>query len=227
MYQIGRKHQRRRIHTEAFLSHSYLPLVGDGGFEPFGALAGLLETTQQAETIVTRTPGEPVECLTLIRDGELEVLAGDTPPVTLGRHSLARSVIGGGDSVRYRTTGGQPVRYLEVMLCAADPVETRVEVARLPARRGSFLFPIASGQDHADTLPLLFDSAVYWGRLLPGGNVIFETPLTRRTFLVVLSGTVRIEEYRLISQDYARVQRESAIPLFAQRMSEVVLIDMP
>lgn len=227
MYAIGRKHQRRRIHTEAFLSHSFLPMTDEGGFEPFGALVGLLETTQQPGTIVTRTPGEPVESLTLLREGELELSVGGLCPVALGPRGLARFVVAGDGSVGYRNSGARPVRYLEMMLSASDPAEPLVETVRLPSGRGTFLSPVASGQDHERGLPLLLDSAVYWGKLLTGGNLIFETPLNRKTFLVVIDGTVRIEEHRLIGLDFARVERESAIPLFAQRTSEVLLIDLP
>jgi redox-sensitive bicupin YhaK (pirin superfamily) len=88
------------------------------------------------------------------------------------------------------------------------------------------LVPLASGQGETTGVPLQQDVAVYLAKLRPNENLIFETLQSRRVFLVVIDGVVRLEEHRLVTSDSVMIRKESLIEIGAQQASELILADL-
>ena len=89
------------------------------------------------------------------------------------------------------------------------------------------LIPLASGQGENAGVRLYQDVAIYLSRMRPNENLIFETLMTRRVFLAVTNGLIRLEEERLQQADSAMIWKENLIQISAQQRSVVVLVDLP
>jgi redox-sensitive bicupin YhaK (pirin superfamily) len=92
---------------------------------------------------------------------------------------------------------------------------------------GDGLVPLASGQGETTGVPLQQDVAIYLSRLRPNENLIFETLLSRRVFLAVINGLVRVEEHRLQDSDSAMIWKENLVEIAAQKRSTLLLVDLP
>lgn len=227
MYDVYRKSQRRRLQTVDYLAYSHLPMLSEWEFQPFGSLAYCLDTRQQPKSRVRRGPFRNMTVMTYLLSGAVEVASGSTDNVQLEPRSFALTVPRDGESIDYHTEENEAF-YVEMAL------ETVLDESPASNRMGQVkakgappeLECLASGQGHSDVLPISLDCAVYRAYLRTGENLIFETVLNRKLFLLVVRGTVRLEEDRLLPRDTALIRRVNSVPITAVQTAELLLVDL-
>jgi len=227
MYEVFRKGQRKRIRTVDYLTYSHLYMPSEWEFQAFGPLQFCLDTRQQPDCTIERGPFQDTSVLTLLLQGELDIEPESAEAAHLGSRTFALTVPGRGELIQYRT-GSEEAQFVELGLetLSDEPVPSnRVgqvkAVGRTPA-----LECLISGQHHPDALPVPLDCAVYRAYLRAGETLIFETLLSRRLFILVLRGTLRLQEDRLLPRDTAHVRRVTSVPMTAVQASELLLVDM-
>lgn len=229
MLDVLRCRLRKKIHTETFLSYSFLPLNQDGRPKSFGPLVQFVETRLQSESELQLGPYQSSDVLLIMLEGSLQLLQEGQSQQQLEKHQVAVSTPAAGGFIRLANTATAKSRYLEaVFQHRREPIQDRLEIEDLSAgaRRGTML-PVASGQGQSGALDLGLDSAIYRCRLRPNENLLYETLLERRTFLLILYGTIGVSQERLLALDSARITQESRIELKAHLRSDLLLIDLP
>ena len=227
MYEVFRKGQRRRIQTVDYLTYSHLYMPSEWEFQSFGPLQYCLDTRQQPQCSIVRGPIRDTTVLTFLVSGELDLETASLEDIHLRSRDFALTVPGPGDSITYRT-GPEEAQFFELGLetLSDEPVPSH-QVAQVQTDgRTPALDCLASGQQHPGALPLPFDCAVYRAFLRTGENLIFETLLSRKLFILVLRGTLRLQEDRLLPRDSAHVRRVTSVPINAVQASELLLVDM-
>jgi redox-sensitive bicupin YhaK (pirin superfamily) len=89
------------------------------------------------------------------------------------------------------------------------------------------LCPVASGQGCPDTVTFHTDATVYLADLDSGQEVQFKTRESRRIFVYVTSGGLRINGQSVGEKDQARIDLENAIHIEAVKPASLILIDVP
>jgi redox-sensitive bicupin YhaK (pirin superfamily) len=220
MYEIARRVQRKRDHTESFLSFKH-PFLGTTRSR-FGSLLQFQETLLQPSSDWSSGPIGNVEIVTLVLKGSLTIQSESQNRSTLelgGIHCLSRS---SGMLQVENLSAVHTASYCQIWLDAEDqriiPTEAFTD--------SSGLVLLASGQGEAAGVSLQQDVAVYLSTLKPSETLIFETLSSRKVFLAVLDGLVRLEEYRLQDSDSALIWKENLIEIAAQRRSRLLLVDL-
>ncbi|HEX4951706.1 MAG TPA: pirin family protein [Blastocatellia bacterium] len=89
------------------------------------------------------------------------------------------------------------------------------------------LLPIASGQDYPGAVKVHQDVTFYVSRLQASDTVAHSFTGTRRVFLYVIEGAVKINGEPFNAGDQARLVNEPSLALEATTDSEIILIDLP
>ncbi len=226
MIRVLRRLQRKAVRSLQYESFSHLLMPRDNEFEPFGVLSCCLDTTQSKASEVRRGPFAETVMLTAVLEGRLTVGAGGQ---VLEGGQVAAITPHPEELISYHTEPGIGARYYEIGLI--DSVtEPGIQVNPAGLRKdlpNPIFIPIASGQPLESSIRLQIDCTVHWGRLRAGETLIFETTVSRRTFVLLLRGTVRVAEERLLNRDCALIEQEALIPLSGRELSEFILIDLP
>ncbi|HXG93865.1 MAG TPA: pirin family protein [Blastocatellia bacterium] len=93
--------------------------------------------------------------------------------------------------------------------------------------RKNRLLPIASGQGHEGAVSFHTDAAIYLSDLDAGHSVDFKTDDSRRVFVYVTNGDIRINDERLATNDQARIALDGTIKIKAYEDASLILIDAP
>ena len=228
MYEIARRVQRKRDHTESFLSFGH-PFLGTSR-PSFGNLLQYQETLLQPEADWNSGPIVRVEILTLVQAGSIAIEAESQDSTELEVGSVHYLCSGPSTEFQVKNLSrDNPGRYCQIWL-DAEGVEAVPRTESLKCEPGGNkreLLLLASGQGDTTGIPLNQDVAVYHSRLRQNEHLIFETLHSRRVFLAVLSGLVRLEEHRLQDSDSAMIWRENLIEITAQQRTTLLLIDLP
>ncbi len=229
MYEIYRRSQRKRIQSESYTSHSYLVMPSDGEFQPFGSLVHCLETVQRPGTRIQRGPFRETLIVTIPLYGSVRVATDSQESIQVARGELSRTVPEYGEHVTYEAVGDEDVRFLELGYRVLGEPEPGSNSCATFDTRGPrpLLVPVASGQESTDLMTLPFDCDIYMAFLRAGENLIFETALERALILLVLEGTIRVEEHRLLDRDSAHILRVNHLAIAAPERSQLLLVDMP
>jgi redox-sensitive bicupin YhaK (pirin superfamily) len=228
MYEIARGVQRKRDHTEAFLTFEH-PFLGTSKAS-FGALLRYRETLLQPGSEWTSGLVRRAEIVTLVREGTLLI--------SNGLHAGSRLEEGGihcltaGPSAEFQVRNlseTETSSYCQIWLdTRGTDAVTGVETSTVEYSKGvGGLVLLASGQGETTGVSLQQDIAIYLVRLRPNENLIFETLLSRRVFLAVIDGVVRVENNRLVTSDSAMIRKESLIEIAGQQASKLLLVDLP
>ncbi len=95
----------------------------------------------------------------------------------------------------------------------------------IEARTGKLL-PIASGQDFAGAVKVNQDVTFYVSHLNAGAAVTHALDESRKAFIYVIEGEIKINGEAFGAGDQARVVHESKLELEATDNSEIILIDL-
>jgi redox-sensitive bicupin YhaK (pirin superfamily) len=171
----------------------------------------------------------PVEIITFLQEGEIEIEDefGHGSKLESGVHYLSAE-----PETEFQVrnlSDSDPANYWQAWLDAREiGVSSASQTADpevIPGQGG--LVPLASGQGDTAGVCLSQDVAIYLSRLRPNENLIFETLLSRRVFLAVTNGLVRLDDDRLQQGDSAMIWTQNLIQISAQKRSVVVLADLP
>jgi len=229
MYEIYRRSQRKRIQSERYTSHSYLLMPSEGEFQPFGSLVHCLETVQRPGTRIQRGPFRETLIVTIPLYGAVRLATESMESIEVARGQLSRTLPRYAEHVTYESVGDEDVRFLELGFQVFDEAETGSNTLASFETGGPrpLLVPVASGQETPDLMTLPFDCEIYMAFLRAGENLIFETAIERALLLLVLKGTIRVEEHRLLDRDSAQIRRINHLAISAPERSQLLLVDMP
>lgn len=229
MYEIYRRSQRKRIQSESYTSHSYLWMLAEGEFQPFGTLAHCLETIQRPGTQIQRGPFRETMVVTIPLFGAVRVSTESLGSIQVERSEIARTIPASADHLTYEASGNEDVRYLELgfKLSAEAGESSNRRAAIDTGGPRPLLVALASGQESPDSLELPIDCDIYMAFLRAGENLIFETALERNLLLLVLEGTIRFEEQRLLDGDSAHIGRVHQLAVSTPERSRLLLVDIP
>jgi redox-sensitive bicupin YhaK (pirin superfamily) len=229
MYEIYRRSQRKRIQSESYTSHSYLWMLAEGEFQPFGSLVHCLETIQRPGTQIQRGPFHETMVVTIPLFGSVRVSTESLDSIQVERSEIARTTPAPAEHLTYEADGEEDVRYLELGFQLPGEVGGSINLRAAIDTGGPrpLLVPLASGQENPDSLGLPIDCDIYMAFLRAGENLIFETGLERTLLLLVLEGIVRFEEHRLLDGDSAHIQRVHQLAVSTPARSKLLLVDIP
>lgn len=227
MYEVYRKSQRRRMQTVDYRTYSHLQMLSEWEFQPFGPVSFCLDTLQQPGCEVERGPFRDTTVVTYLLGGSLSVELPSAGNVQLGPRTFSVTTPQSGECIVYRTDD-EEARFVEIGFATlSDDEASANQMGRVSgAGRSPDLDCLVSGQGHEDALGISLDGAVYRGYMRAGENLIFETLFSRKLFLLVLKGTVRLEEDRLLPRDTALIRRVSSVPITAVQTTELLLIEV-
>jgi len=228
MFEIARGVQRKRDHTESFLTFEH-PFLGTS-MPNFGSLLQFQETLLRPAAEWNSGLIGHAEIVTFVKEGTLAIFEELQPESTLEAGGIHCLTVGSSTEFQVRNLSEfESAAYCQVWLDTRDlEIVPRFETSKaefIDGRGG--LVPLASGQGETTGVSLQQDVAIYLSRLRPNENLIFETLLSRRSFLAVIDGLVRVEEHRLQDGDSAMIWKESLIEIAAQKKSTLLLVDLP
>ncbi|MGW8178271.1 MAG: pirin family protein [bacterium] len=228
MYEIARRVQRKRDHTESFLTFEH-PFLGTSK-SSFGALLQYQETLLRPGAEWNSGLIGYAEIVTLVLNGRLSIQEEYRIESILEADGVHCLTVGASAEFRVKNLSEtEPCSYCQVWLDArtieAVPGE---EAGKSSSSKGDGgLVPLASGQGEIAAVSLQQDIAIYLSRLRPNETLIFETLLNRRVFLAILDGVVSVDEYRLVESESVMISKENLIEIAAQQKTKLLLIDLP
>ena len=141
-----------------------------------------------------------------------------------------------------RMTAGTGIRHSEANPSSTDPTHL-LQVWILPDRLGrtpsyeqkSFsaadrhnrLLPVVSAKPNGAAIGINQDVTVYRSRLDPGVHVVHRFDSDRRGYVFLINGTARANGTSLEAGDAAKVTGEPELEIYADRETELLLLDMP
>lgn len=195
----------------------------------FGALRVFNDDVVEPGTGFPTHPHEEMEIVTVVLEGAI------THEDSMGN----KSVIQRGDV--QRMSAGTGLTHSEFNL-AKEPVHF-YQIWILPDERGlspsydqkrfdaaswkNTLCPVASGQGRPETVTFHTNATIYLADLDSGKEIQFKTNDSRRIFVYVTNGELKINGLDVREKDQARVDLESVIEIEAVKHTSLILIDVP
>jgi len=195
----------------------------------FGALRVFNDDVVEPGTGFPTHPHEEMEIITVVLDGEM------THEDSMGN----KSVIQSGDV--QRMSAGTGLTHSEFNL-ANEPVHF-YQIWIFPDERGlspgydqkrfdkaswkNILCPVASGRGLPGTVTFHTDATVYLADLDGGQRTQLNIKESRRVFVYVTTGDLKINGHDVREKDQARIDLESAIEIEAVSPASLILIDVP
>ena len=195
----------------------------------FGALRVFNDDVVEPGTGFPTHPHEEMEIITVLLEGEM------THKDSMGN----KSVIQKGDV--QRMSAGTGLTHSEYNL--ADKLVHFYQIWIFPDERGlspsydqkrfdgtswkNVLLPVASGQGIPDTVNFHTNATIYLADLDSGKDVKFKATKSRRVFVYVTTGELKINGQQLREKDQARIDLEDNIHIEAIKSASFILIDVP
>jgi len=195
----------------------------------FGALRVFNDDVVEPGTGFPTHPHQEMEIITILLEGEM------THEDSMGN----KSIIQQGDV--QRMTAGTGLTHSEFNL-ADDPVHF-YQIWILPDKRGlspgydqkrfdaslwkNTLYPVASGQNIPDTVTFNTNATIYLAELDTDNEISFKTTESRRIFVYVTKGELKVNNQILREKDQARIDLENTIQSESLKPASLILIDLP
>jgi redox-sensitive bicupin YhaK (pirin superfamily) len=232
MYEIVRS-QDRYLFQNKWLSaywHFSFGHYYDPRHVQFGPLRVFNNDTIQPGAGFPTHSHQEMEIVTYVIDGHLEHKDSTGGIGTIGPGEVQRMSAGTGiQHSEYNASRKEEVQLLQMwILPAVADLEPEYEQESFTKeQREGNLLPIVSGMDHPGALKIHQDITLYVGRIRIQDKLIFETNSNRQTYFFVISGHIELGEHTFKTGDSSKISDETALPLAAQKTSEIVLIDLP
>jgi len=223
-----------RFHLESDWLSAYWLFSFDRYYDPnnmmFGPLRVFNHDTVKGGAGFPTHPHREMEIVTYVLDGELAhkdstggrgvIRAGEVQRMSAGT-GIAHSELNG--------SATSPVRLLQMWVLPESPGLKPSYEQKLftPAQRTGVLLPIAAGQDLPGTVKVHQDVVFYVSHLRAGDRVSHELRPGRRAFLYLIEGELTLNGERLSSGDQARITDAAGLELSGEKMSEIILIELP
>jgi redox-sensitive bicupin YhaK (pirin superfamily) len=195
----------------------------------FGALRVFNDDVVEPGTAFPTHPHEEMEIIIVVLEGQI------THQDSMGNKSIIRQ----GDVQRMSAGTGlthsefnlaaKPVHFYQIWIF---PDERRLSPSYDQRRFDvaswkNTLRPVASGRDLPDTVKFHTNDTIYLADLDTGKDIQLRTTESRRIFVYVTTGELRINGQNLREEDQARIDLESVIRTEAIKPSSLILIDVP
>ena len=195
----------------------------------FGALRVFNDDVVEPGTGFPTHPHEEMEIVTIPMNGELthEDSMGNKTVITAGE--VQRMSAGTGLTHSEFNLGSEPCHFYQIWIYpdirGLEPTYDQREFDRSSWR--NCLFPVASGRGLSNVVTFHTNATIYRSDLDPGKNVTFESDDSRRVFVYLAEGAIRLNEESLTKNDQARVDEVGRIVIEAKEASGLILIDVP
>jgi redox-sensitive bicupin YhaK (pirin superfamily) len=195
----------------------------------FGALRVFNDDVVEPGTGFPTHPHEEMEIVTVMLEGEM------THKDSMGNKSVIRK----GDV--QRMSAGTGLTHSEFNL--AKELVHFYQIWIFPDERGlapsydqkrfdeaswkNVLLPVASGQNIPNTVTFHTNATIYLADLDTGKNIQFNTTESRRIFVYVTNGELKVNGQQLREKDQARIDLEDNIHIEALETTSLIVIDVP
>lgn len=195
----------------------------------FGALRVFNDDVVQAGTGFPTHPHRDMEIVTVVLDGEMTHEDSMGNRTVVGTHDVQRMSAGTGVTHSEFNLGDRAVHFYQIWIYPDRQglVPSYDQASFMPDSWKNRLCPLASGQGIPGTVSFHADATIYRARLEKGRSVSFVTDSSRRCFVYLGEGALRIGGQTLNSQEQARIDPEGELELAAAETCEFILIDVP
>ena len=228
MIKVLRAAQRPRLKGQLYETFSFLPFYG-GYVKPFGDLMGIEE--------VIVSPGgslhpdnQEMDFFILGRKGYFDLLGDEIDSRSL-RKNCCLTMRAGAEPIGFKNGGAHGLASL--LSLAFRPGEIVIAPGAegfadhvLKGSRTEFL-TLASASDDERALPLSLDAVVSLVQIGNGERFVFETEPARRVLVIVLKGTMDVDEHRLGDNDSLMVMGEPMVAFRSSAQTRMLIVDLP
>jgi len=195
----------------------------------FGALRVFNDDVVAPGTGFPTHPHREMEIVTIVLDGEMthEDSMGNKTVIRPG--DVQRMSAGTGLTHSEFNLADEPVHFYQIWIFPdIEGLTPGYDQKHFdPAVWKNKLHPVASGQDKPDSVTFHTDATIYRGFFDPGMSFDFETDESRRLFVYVTQGEVRVNGTPLKETDQARIDLEPNLAIETGDATEFILIDVP
>jgi redox-sensitive bicupin YhaK (pirin superfamily) len=195
----------------------------------FGALRVFNDDVVEPGTGFPTHPHEEMEIITIPLNGELthEDSMGNKTVIRAGE--VQRMSAGTGLTHSEFNLGNEPCHFYQIWIYpdvkGLEPTYDQREFD--PSSWRNSLIPVASGQGVSNVVTFHTNATIYRSDLEPGKSIEFESADSRRIFVYVTEGEIRLNEESLNKCDQARLDEVDRIVISAKESSSLILIDVP
>lgn len=195
----------------------------------FGALRVFNDDVVAPGTGFPTHPHEEMEIITVVLEGEITHEDSMGNKSVIQRGDVQRMSAGTGLTHSEFNLANEPVHFYQIWIL---PDERRLSPSYDQKRFDSAswkntLCPVASGQGLVDAVTFHTDATVYLADVDGGQEIQFKTRESRRIFVYVTSGELKINGQSACEKDQARIDLENSIHVEAVKPAFFILIDVP
>jgi redox-sensitive bicupin YhaK (pirin superfamily) len=195
----------------------------------FGALRVFNDDVVAPGTGFPTHPHREMEIVTIVLSGEMTHKDSMGNTAVIGPGDVQRMSAGTGLTHSEFNLAKNPVHFYQIwILPDTGNLAPSYDQKRFEARSWeNRLFPVASGQGMAGTVTFHTDATIYRGGLAGGNLLTFQPEATRRIFVYLTRGGLKINGQSLSENDQARIDEESRLDIEAASDAEFVCVDVP
>ena len=219
---LGRESWLESKHTFSF--HTYYDPEQMG----FGDLRVINQDRVKAGHGFGMHPHRDMEIFSLVLDGELEHKDNLGNAEIIGPYQLQKITAGTGVMhSEYNPSKTDEVHFLQIWILpdrdGHDPGYVISDFSAAPIGR---LTPMLTPDGAGGSAKIHQDASVFLGRLAAGGAIDYPLIKTRKAWVQVLKGELRIKDSKLNEGDGAAVTEEEGLRITSETESEFLLFDL-
>ena len=195
----------------------------------FGALRVFNDDVVEPGMGFPTHPHEEMEIITVVLEGEITHEDSMGNKSVIQRDDVQRMSAGTGLTHSEFNLANEPVHFYQIWILPDEKgLSPSYDQKRLdPASWKNSLCPVASGQDLPETVTFHTNATIYLADLDAGKDIQFKSEESRRVFVYVTTGELKINGQKFRQKDQARIDLESEIRIEAAKPASLILIDVP
>ncbi|KPK44294.1 MAG: hypothetical protein AMJ65_03395 [Phycisphaerae bacterium SG8_4] len=195
----------------------------------FGALRVFNDDVVQPGMGFPTHPHEEMEIITVVLEGEITHEDSMGNKSVIQRGDVQRMSAGTGLTHSEFNLASEPVHFYQIWILPDEKgLSPSYDQKRFdPVSWKNALCPVASGQDLPETVAFHTNATIYLADLDDGKDIQFKSDKSRRVFVYVTTGELKINGQKVRQQDQARIDLESVIRIEAAKPASLILIDVP
>ncbi|HUU26404.1 MAG TPA: pirin family protein [archaeon] len=195
----------------------------------FGALRVFNDDLVGPGTGFPNHPHREMEIVTVVLDGEITHQDSMGNKAVIREGDVQRMSAGTGLTHSEYNLAHKPVHFYQIWIYpdVKGLKPSYDQKSFIPSSWKNRLLPVASGRELPDVVRFHTDATIYRADLDPQRQIELETDESRRIFIYLTDGDLKISDKRLKSKDQARIDPEESLILKACSTTSMVLIDVP
>ena len=194
-----------------------------------GALRVFNDDVVQPGTGFPTHPHEEMEIVTIVLSGEITHKDSMGNKAVIRAGDVQRMSAGTGLTHSEFNLSDKPVHFFQIWIFPdihwLKPSYDQKTYS--PENWKNRLFPLASGQNIPNTVTFHTDATIYRAEPDKGRKMMFQTKDSRRIFVYLTGGRMKINDTSLRTNDQARIDLETKLDFEALENASFVLIDVP